>query len=143
MVPQEGNSNTPCFLLPPFQGEIKPPAMRVVVDFPVLYEQSNFLQKPWVFFFTPRQANDLIKGRKIMTMPMYTCKTCGSMAPEPGHLCDPTQAGEMYTCADCGRQAPLKKHVCKPMVARFQYYCETCGRGAVAENKLCKPKPII
>jgi hypothetical protein len=26
MVPQEGNSNTPCFLLPPFQGEIKPPA---------------------------------------------------------------------------------------------------------------------
>jgi hypothetical protein len=33
MVSQEGNSNTPCFLLPPFQGEIKPPAMRVVVDF--------------------------------------------------------------------------------------------------------------
>jgi hypothetical protein len=32
MVSQEGNSNTPCFLLPPFQGEIKPPAMRVVVD---------------------------------------------------------------------------------------------------------------
>ncbi|MBN2105809.1 MAG: thioredoxin fold domain-containing protein [Deltaproteobacteria bacterium] len=23
----------PCFLLPPFQGEIKPPAMRVVADF--------------------------------------------------------------------------------------------------------------
>jgi hypothetical protein len=31
--PEEGNSNTACFLLPPFQGEIKPPAMRVVVDF--------------------------------------------------------------------------------------------------------------
>jgi hypothetical protein len=33
MVPQEGNSNTPCFLLPPFQGEIKPPAVRVAFDF--------------------------------------------------------------------------------------------------------------
>jgi hypothetical protein len=31
-VPEEGNFNTACFLLPPFQGEIKPPAMRVVVD---------------------------------------------------------------------------------------------------------------
>jgi hypothetical protein len=34
MVSQEGNSNTPCFLLPPFQGEIRLPAMRVVVDLP-------------------------------------------------------------------------------------------------------------
>jgi hypothetical protein len=33
MVPEEGNSNTACFLLPPFQGEIKLPAMRVVVGF--------------------------------------------------------------------------------------------------------------
>jgi hypothetical protein len=32
MLPEEGNSNTACFLFPPFQGEIKPPAMRVVVD---------------------------------------------------------------------------------------------------------------
>jgi len=32
MVPEEGNLNTACFLFPPFQGEIKPPAMRVVVD---------------------------------------------------------------------------------------------------------------
>jgi hypothetical protein len=29
---EEGNFNTACFLLPPFQGEIKPPAMRMVVD---------------------------------------------------------------------------------------------------------------
>jgi len=29
---EEGNSNTACFLFPPLQGEIKPPAMRVVVD---------------------------------------------------------------------------------------------------------------
>jgi len=33
MVPQEGNSNTPCFLIPPFLGDIKPPAIREVVDF--------------------------------------------------------------------------------------------------------------
>jgi len=26
MDPQEGNSNTPCFLIPPFQGEINLPA---------------------------------------------------------------------------------------------------------------------
>jgi hypothetical protein len=51
MVPQEGNSNTPCFLLPPFQGEIKPPAMRVVVDFTsgiwnCPYRDSMFNQYP-------------------------------------------------------------------------------------------------
>jgi hypothetical protein len=33
MVPEEGNSNTACFLFPPFQGNIKPPAMRVDVDY--------------------------------------------------------------------------------------------------------------
>ena len=32
---EEGNFNAACFLLPPFQGEIQPPAMRVVVDLTV------------------------------------------------------------------------------------------------------------
>jgi DNA-directed RNA polymerase subunit RPC12/RpoP len=106
-------------------------------------QQVSFLKKNTGSpgFLLPVRLNPSLKRMKIMAM--YTCKTCGSMAPEPGHLCDPAQAGEMYTCEDCGRQAPLKKHICKPMVARFQYYCEACGRGAVAENKLCKPKPIV
>ncbi len=43
MVPEEGNSNTECFLFPPFQGEIKPPAMRVFVDYRV---QAAFKAKP-------------------------------------------------------------------------------------------------
>jgi len=34
---EEGNLNTACFLLPPFQGEIKPPAMRVFVDLICMY----------------------------------------------------------------------------------------------------------
>lgn len=42
MVPEEGNSNTACFLLLPFQGEIKPPAVRVVVDFKEFY-YFNFI----------------------------------------------------------------------------------------------------
>jgi hypothetical protein len=32
LVPEENKSNTACFLFPPFQGEIKPPAVQVVVD---------------------------------------------------------------------------------------------------------------
>ena len=38
MLPKEGNSNTACFLFPSFQVEIKPPAMRVVVDFRICGE---------------------------------------------------------------------------------------------------------
>jgi hypothetical protein len=32
MIPQAGNSNTPFFLHPPYQGGCKLPAMRLVVD---------------------------------------------------------------------------------------------------------------
>jgi len=45
MVPQEGNSNTRCFLIPPFQGEIKPPAMRVVVDLPLNKSGAATIEK--------------------------------------------------------------------------------------------------
>ncbi len=51
MVSQEGNSNTPCFLLPPFQGEIKPPAMRVVVDFKILLLICRDLNLLKIFYF--------------------------------------------------------------------------------------------
>jgi len=43
MVPQEGNSNTPCFLIPAFQGAIKPPAMLAVVDFATVFSMQGRL----------------------------------------------------------------------------------------------------
>jgi hypothetical protein len=59
MVPQEGNSNTPCFLLPPFQGKIKPPAMRVVVDFIIEFPiRTGSFQVACIF--VPEQSLELV-----------------------------------------------------------------------------------
>ncbi len=44
-------------------------------------------------------------------MTTYTCKTCGKISSEEGHLCDPTDAGKVYTCSSCGQQAK-KKNTC-------------------------------
>jgi hypothetical protein len=53
MVSQKGKSNTQCFLLPLFQGEIKAPAMRVNVDFSFVasfHRKASFLR---IFFMMP------------------------------------------------------------------------------------------
>jgi DNA-directed RNA polymerase subunit RPC12/RpoP len=75
-------------------------------------------------------------------MAVYKCKTCGAVAPEAGHLCDPTQAGNIYTCEYCGAQSAKKKHICKPKLTKVKYFCEACGRVAVKEDEVCKPKAL-
>jgi predicted SprT family Zn-dependent metalloprotease len=72
-------------------------------------------------------------------MTTYTCKSCGKISSEEGHLCDPTSAGKLYTCGSCGEQARKKKHLCKPQAAKFEYFCGGCGRGAVSGDQLCDP----
>lgn len=47
-------------------------------------------------------------------MTTYTCKSCGKISSEGGHLCDPTDSGILYNCESCGQQAKKKKHLCKP-----------------------------
>jgi uncharacterized Zn finger protein len=106
------------------------------------------LNPPWVA--VRLDANALVSGRGATDhnmkeedeMAMYTCKTCGAVSPEAGHLCDPTEASKVYTCEYCGAQSSKKRHICKPKLQQVKYFCENCGRVAVKEDDLCKPKPV-
>lgn len=70
----------------------------------------------------------------------YTCKTCGAIAEEPGHLCDP--CGEEQGCSFCGAPNVSLKHVCKGKLSAMEYCCENCGRVATEAKYLCKPRSI-
>ncbi len=71
----------------------------------------------------------------------YTCKNCGAIADEPGHLCNP--CGDDQACSFCGTPKVDAKHVCKDKLGAMQYYCEGCGRLATQRAHLCKPKQIV
>jgi hypothetical protein len=70
----------------------------------------------------------------------YTCKNCGAMADEPGHLCNP--CGDLKKCSFCGAPAVDSKHICKDKLAAMQYVCGGCGRVAMEKKHLCQPSPI-
>lgn len=70
----------------------------------------------------------------------YVCSTCGAVAEEPGHLCNP--ASETHTCAYCGQEAPPAQHYCKGKMDDLRYVCQGCGRLAPSEHMLCKPKEV-
>jgi rRNA maturation endonuclease Nob1 len=70
----------------------------------------------------------------------YTCKTCGAVAEEPGHLCSP--CGDKAACNFCGTPEIDAAHVCKDKLAAMKYVCEGCGRVATEEGHLCKPSAI-
>jgi len=75
-----------------------------------------------------------------MAKKVYTCQTCGALAEEPGHLCNP--AGEAMTCAYCGKKGPFAKHYCKGKLDDINYVCENCGRLATSADLLCKPTKV-
>ncbi len=70
----------------------------------------------------------------------YTCKNCGAVAKEPGHLCNP--CGDKAKCTFCGEPAVDAKHVCKDKLAAMKFVCGGCGRVAMEAEHLCKPGPI-
>jgi hypothetical protein len=70
----------------------------------------------------------------------YTCKTCGAVAAEPGHLCNPST--EIMPCAYCGERTPHVKHYCKGKMEDLKYVCEGCGRLAPSAELLCKPSKV-
>lgn len=70
----------------------------------------------------------------------YTCKNCGAVANEPGHLCNP--CGDKSKCSFCGSPQVDSKHVCKDKLAAMKYVCGGCGRVAVEKEHLCKPSLI-
>jgi DNA-directed RNA polymerase subunit RPC12/RpoP len=75
-----------------------------------------------------------------MEKKVYTCQTCGAIAEEPGHLCNP--GGEAMTCKYCGKKGPFVKHYCKGKLEDIRYVCEQCGRLATSADLLCKPTSV-
>jgi DNA-directed RNA polymerase subunit RPC12/RpoP len=75
-----------------------------------------------------------------MAKKVYTCQTCGALAEEPGHLCNP--GGEAMTCAYCGKKGPFAQHYCKGKLEDINYVCENCGRLATSADLLCKPTSV-
>jgi DNA-directed RNA polymerase subunit RPC12/RpoP len=71
----------------------------------------------------------------------YVCSTCGALAEEPGHLCNPQ--GESMTCGYCGDPHEAhEKHYCKGKLEDIKYVCEGCGRLATSQDFLCDPKEV-
>jgi hypothetical protein len=78
-----------------------------------------------------------IKGGWVMA---YTCKNCGAVADEPGHLCNP--CGDETECKFCGSPRVNTTHMCKDKLSAMKYVCAGCGRVAIEEENLCKPNAI-
>jgi hypothetical protein len=70
----------------------------------------------------------------------HTCKTCGAVANDPGHLCDP--CGDSKHCSFCGDPKASPLHICKDKLSAMKYVCGGCGRVAMEEGHLCKPSLI-
>ena len=70
----------------------------------------------------------------------YTCKNCGAVANEPGHLCNP--CGDAKKCSFCGTPDVVAAHMCKDKLASMKFVCDGCGRVAMEEAHLCKPSHI-
>jgi len=76
-----------------------------------------------------------------MSKRVYVCETCGALAEEPGHLCNPK--GEKAKCSYCGQEAEVhEKHFCRGKLNDIKYVCEGCGRLATSADFLCKPKDV-
>jgi uncharacterized Zn finger protein len=91
-----------------------------------------------------QRAESVMTPRTLRSLEieMYSCKTCGKVTTDQGHLCDPKEIKRAYVCEYCGVTSSNPRHICKPKVAKIKYTCEACGRVAVDEGLLCRPKEI-
>ena len=62
----------------------------------------------------------------------YTCKTCGAVAEDPGHLCAPYD--RRHDLRLLRENAPHVKHYCKGKMEDLKYVCEQCGRLATSDG---------
>ncbi len=72
----------------------------------------------------------------------YTCKTCGLVSTDKGHLCNPVMAKKVVACKYCGTVTGDPRHVCAPKVMNLKYACGSCGRLAAKKELLCHPTPL-
>ena len=70
----------------------------------------------------------------------HTCKNCGAVADDPGHLCNPSV--KSISCSFCGADDVPTNHVCLNKLAAMKYSCQSCGRVAADSSDLCKPSVI-
>ncbi len=70
----------------------------------------------------------------------HTCSTCGAMADDPGHLCNPTVSA--ISCSFCNTPDVGINHLCKEKLAAMKYSCESCGRVAEDAAGICRPVEI-
>jgi len=70
----------------------------------------------------------------------HTCKTCGAVADDSVHLCNPI--AKTISCSYCGASDVAVGHICKQKLAAMNYSCQSCGRVAVDGKELCKPIDI-
>lgn len=85
------------------------------------------------------KTNDLVLGIRRLNM-AHTCKRCGAVAKDPGHLCDP--CGDRQKCTFCGAPDINHAHMCKSKLTAMKFVCDGCGRVAMESEHLCKPSPI-
>jgi DNA-directed RNA polymerase subunit RPC12/RpoP len=76
-----------------------------------------------------------------MAKRMYVCETCGALAEEPGHLCNP-KGQQKTACPYCGDVTPHKSHFCEGKMKDLSYVCEKCGRLATSADSLCEPQKV-
>ena len=53
-----------------------------------------------------------------MAKKVYTCQSCGALAEEPGHLCNPNM--DPMTCAFCGGKGPSYQALLQGQTGRHQ-----------------------
>lgn len=71
----------------------------------------------------------------------HTCKTCGALSEDSGHLCNPCD--DKSECSFCGTPDVDARHVCKDKLSEMKFVCGGCGRVATEEGNLCEPQAIV
>lgn len=69
------------------------------------------------------------------------CPTCDKTVGSLGHMCVPRMKGDSK-CDWCGSLIPDPRHICKGKLKDLAFICNSCGRTAVQAVNLCKPKKI-
>ncbi|MCE7911082.1 MAG: hypothetical protein DCC43_15710 [Candidatus Brocadia sp.] len=98
-------------------------------------------EEKYNLFIQTKSETKWIDGRYCMAN-IYTCKTCGLVMEEKGHLCNPIPAKKVVACKYCGTTTGDPRHVCSPKLVSLKYICDSCGRLAAKREMLCRPSPL-